>query len=91
MICTICQNKFYKKKSVALSCGCKFHGQCIVNYMQRGNCKCPNCRQYHPDHPNHPKITEEEEDNIVNGMYVSRRFIRKNGVRIQLRTSNRNV
>ena len=63
MFCTICQEHFEEEeKSVTLSCGCMFHGQCIVECMQRGVCSCPNCRQYHPKYLQETEDEEEEEE-----------------------------
>jgi len=50
-------------KVVTLSCGCKFHGQCIVEHMQRGVCNCPNCRLYHPKF--HGITTHDYTNNAV--------------------------
>lgn len=61
MFCTICQRD-EMSTFVTLSCGCKFHGQCIVDYMQRGACNCPNCRQYHPKYKNEEDEEYYEED-----------------------------
>ena len=62
MFCTICQCDEMSATLVTLSCGCKFHGQCIVEYMQRGVCNCPNCRQYHPKYMNEEDEEYYEED-----------------------------
>ena len=63
MFCTICQEHFEEEeKSVTLSCGCIFHGQCIVECMQRGVCSCPNCRQHHPKYLQESEEEEEEEE-----------------------------
>ena len=68
MFCTICQEHFEEEeKSVTLSCGCMFHGQCIVDCMQRGVCSCPNCRQYHPKYLQETEDEEEEEDEPIVG------------------------
>ena len=63
MFCTICQEHFEEEeKSVTLSCGCMFHGQCIVECMQRSVCSCPNCRQHHPKYLQETEEDEEEEE-----------------------------
>jgi hypothetical protein len=49
--CSICCEEIKcDAAGVVFHCGHKFHGQCICDWMARGNASCPNCRQFHPDH-----------------------------------------
>ena len=64
--CTICQ--FECEEGVSLQCGCKFHGQCIVEYLERGKVCCPNCR-HEPVYGE--ESMESEYDEEGNSMYRS--------------------
>lgn len=50
--CSICHETMEEDSSgvESLFCGHKFHGKCILRWMQIGNASCPYCKQLHPDH-----------------------------------------
>lgn len=60
--CSICCETTEEDASgvVHLFCGHKFHGQCIIGWMELGNASCPYCKQLHPKHKDSASVSRTQ-------------------------------